>query len=88
MFLADSITVMDRVGILCITWLRRATGWGGRAGGVEVFLEWADGLEGICADGFCTVNDDWLPDVEPVFDMCCCVRLGPLVDCLGGVADE
>ena len=58
------------------------------AGGVEVFLEGADGLEGVCTSGFNAVKDYWLPDAEPVFDMCGGVRLDPLVYCLRGVSNE
>jgi hypothetical protein len=68
--LADSIAVMDCVSVLSIAWLGRTTGWGGSAGGSKVFLEGADGLEGVCCGGFGTVNYYWLPNAHPVFDVC------------------
>ena len=37
---------------------------------------------------FSAVENDWLPDAEPVFDVSGGVGNDPLVDSFGGVADE
>ena len=87
-FLADSISVVHSMSVGCVAWLRGSAGRGWSMSGVEVLADRADGLEckGLC--GFCAVEDDGLPYSKPVFDVGCSVGCYPVIDSVGGIADE